>query len=50
MHPAVIFVLAVIGIFSVLILSGVIVFIVVFYQQMEYEGYKKGFLHNLVIS
>ena len=41
MHPAVIFVIAVIGIFSVAILSGVTVFIVVFYELMEYEGYKK---------
>lgn len=48
MHPAVIFVIAVIGIFSVAIFSGVVVFIVVFYQQMEYEGYKKGFLHNII--
>ena len=50
MHPAVIVVLVVIGIFSVAIFSGVVAFIVVFYQQMEYEGYKKGFLHNMIAT
>ena len=48
MHPAVIFVIAVIGVISVVMCSGVIIFIVVFYRQMEYEGYKKGFLSNIV--
>ena len=42
MHPAVIFVITVIGVFSAALTAGMVLFIVIFYRQMEYEGYKQG--------
>ena len=49
-HPAVIFVIAVIGVFSVVLTSGTVTFIVIFYRQMEYEGYQKGGFINKIIN